>query len=221
MKKIVSLCIPLLFIACSLDDDLPREKTTKHGKRWTLQIGSSPKETYKQLQGLGKEKNFDQVAVVYRKPYSKPSEIKSNLNLYRAVSVETTSGKTERILFQFRNDRVNSIEIGGGLLDSIAKWPQNIANKNAIHVNDPVSEVREKLITIYEIPQYQNYHLILSDKWLKKAYDPDMDNYEEWAFSFSKKIGNLKDGRHSVRLYFKNEKLIKIRDTYDELELVY
>jgi hypothetical protein len=42
-----------------------------------------------------------------------------------------------------------------------------------------------------------------------------MVNYDEWAFDFSQRISGDEVGRSSVRLFFSNGKLVKIRDEYD------
>lgn len=222
MKKLILLVIPVLFLhlSCEIDDAYPQIENITSGQKWTLQIGSSPLDVYGQLQQLALEKNFNDVSIVYRQPFSGPNEIQSDIGLYRAITLETTSGVIERVLIQFNEDKVSSIEQGGALLDAIVKWPEDAPEETAIHINDPIDKIHEKLLAIYQIPIYTDYQIVLSDKWLEKAYDPDMKNYDEWAFVFSEAIHSLKDGRSSVRLYFKNERLIKIRHEYEEFDLV-
>jgi len=222
MKRLFLLFIPtlLIFISCEQDDTLPSVENITSGSKWTLQIGSSPIEVYSQLQELSIDKNFNDVAIVYRLPYSSPGEIQSDISLYKAITLETNSGRTERILLQFDQDKISSIEKGGAMLESISKWPEDVSDEISINVNDPLDNLQEKLIAIYEIPTYEKYQLILPDKWLEKGYDPDMENYEEWAFTFFENISAGRDGRHNVRLYFQDEKLVKIRNEYDEFELV-
>lgn len=72
------MLVPLLFFqSCQKEDDVfPRVDNTTKGTKWTLHIGSPPAEVYNQLQELEVEKNFDNVGLVYRKPYSRPAEIK-------------------------------------------------------------------------------------------------------------------------------------------------
>jgi hypothetical protein len=222
MNKLILLIFPalVLFFSCEQDDLFPRVENTTQGKKWTLQIGSSSAEVYNQLQELGMEKNFEAVAIVYRKPCSKPEEIQNCFDFYHAITLETRSGVVKRALIQFNQEKVSSIETGGGMLDYTAKWPQNTADKIAIHVNDPIDKMYEKLLAIYQIPAYSNYLIILPDKPLDKPFDPDMANYDEWAFSFSDIINAGKVGRSSVRLLFNNKKLVKIRCEYDENEVV-
>ncbi|MFV0566836.1 MAG: hypothetical protein ACK5NB_13510 [Flavobacteriaceae bacterium] len=222
MKKITLLLLTLILSlsSCVNDDDFPRIENITKGKKWTLKIGDNASQIYEQLQKLNFEKQFNTVALVYRKPYSKPEEIKSDISLYNSISVETTSGVLERTLITFGQDKVISIEKGSGLLDYIQKWPENQASDISITVNDPIGTVKEKLIQIYQIPAYQDYQIVLPDKILTKPYDPDMGNYEEWAFSFFENVSTMRDGRNSVRLYFKNNKLVKIRNEYEEFDYV-
>jgi hypothetical protein len=223
MKKLILLVIPALFLffSCEQDNIFPRIEDTTSGEKWTLQIGSSPIEVYSQLQNLGIEKKFDAVAIVYRKPFSKPEEIRDNFGFYGAITLESKSGRTERVLIQIDQDKVSSIETGGALLDSTSKWPQDASDEIAIHTNDQTVIMYEKLLTICQIPPYSDYQIILPDKPLKKPFDPDMANYDEWAFDFSESISTNKIGRSSVRLYFDNKKLVKIRHEYSENEVVY
>lgn len=223
MKKLILLVVPALFLffSCKLDDNFPRVENTTSGKKWTLQIGSSPIEVYSQLQELGTEKKFGAVAIVYRKPFSKPEEVQNNLGLYQSITLQTKSGVIERALIQFNQDKVSSIEVGGAIMDVAATWPQYTSDKIAIHVNDPIDKMYEKLLAIYQISTYSDYQIILPDKSLEKPFDPDMANYDEWAFDFSENINTGLVGRSFVRLFFNNKKLVKIRQEYDENEVVY
>lgn len=222
MKKIIVLAVVLIFSAsCDTDDNIyPQVENITSGKKWNLQIGSSKTEVYNQLQELGMEKNFDQVGVVYRQPFSSPEDIQSDLNLYRAISLKTTSGAVERVLIQFDDDQVISIEKGGAHLETISQWPEDTTDESSIFINDPISELPQKLAAIYQIPAYQDLQIVLSDKWLQKPYDPDMDNYDEWAFTFSKDINSGRSGSSAVRLYFNNGNLVKIRHKYNEADMV-
>lgn len=221
--KIYHLFIFLLLLtlsSCDSDDSLPRVENTTSGKKWTLQIGSSPMEVYKQLQELGKEKKFDAVNVTYRKPYSKPEEIQNLLSFYHAITLQSNSGVIERCVISFEQDKVSSIETGGALLDEATKWPQEASDESAIQLDDSIDKVYEKLLGIYETPAYSDYQIILPDKSLEKPFDPDMANYDEWAFGFVENIiGNI-FGTSSVSLFFKNNKLSKIRHQYNENEMV-
>lgn len=223
MKKLILLVVPALFLffSCKLDDNFPRVENTTSGKKWTLQIGSSPIEVYSQLQELGTEKKFGAVAIVYRKPFSKPEEVQNNLGLYQSITLQTNSGVIERALIQFNQDKVSSIEVGGAILDVADTWPQYTSDKIAIQVNDPIDKMYEKLLAIYQISTYSDYQIILPDKSLEKPFDPDMANYDEWAFDFSENINTGIVGRSFVRLFFNNKKLVKIRQEYDENEVVY
>ena len=223
MKKLALLVIPVffLFLSCEQGDVFPRVENITNGGKWTLKIGSSPAEVYKQLQELDFEKKIKSVGVSYRQPFSKPEEIQSDIVLYDAITLETTRGSTERVLIQFDKDKVNSIETGGSLSDAVTKWPKDAPNEVAIHINDLLDKLYDKLLTIYKIPRYKDYQIILPDKPLKKGYDINMENYDEWHFVFGEDINNAeKDGRYTVDLYFKNKKLVKIRTEYGEFEVV-
>lgn len=222
MKRIILLIFPVLFLfSCELEDNFPQIENITNGGKWTLQIGSSPIEVYSQLHQLGIEKKFDAVAIVYRKPFSKPEEIQNYLGLYRAITLQSKSGVIDRVLIQFNLDKVSSLETGGAMLDATSSWPQNALDEFAIHVNDPINKVYEKLLAIYQIPTYSDYQIILPDKSLEKPFDPDMANYDEWGFSFSYEVKPGRGGISSVRLFFKNDKLSRIRHEYNEADIYY
>ncbi len=222
MKKLILLVVPalLLFFSCEKDDIFPRIENTTSGEKWTLQIGSSPIEVYNQLQELGIEKNFGSVSIVYRKPYSKPDEIQNIFGYYRAITLETKSGVTERAVIGFNQDKVSFIETGGALLDSTSAWPLDTPDEITIHINDQTDVVYQKLLGICQTSPYNDYQLILPDKLLEGSFDPDMANYNEWAFYFQENISTNIVGRSSVRLFFDNKKLSKIRHEYSENEVV-
>lgn len=219
MKKLLFL-IPaiLIFASCTKDKDLPQVENIKKGSKWTLEIGSSQAEVYNQLQILNKEKHFDNVAIGYRKPYSKPEDIKDIFPYYNAITLESNSGLIQRAVIYFDENKVKSIEVGGGMLDSVSKWPQNIPEKDVIKVNDQTADVYRKLLDLYKIPAYSNYHITLPDKPLNKPYDPDMSNYREWYFTFQISKGGGKVGVNSVGLYFEKNKLVKIQNGYNEYQ---
>ena len=223
MKNLILWAIPALFLfaSCEKDNDFPRIENTTSGEKWTLQIGSSPAEVYSQLRELGTEKQFDAVAIVYRKPYSNPEDIQNIFGFYRSVTLETTSGVTERALIEFDQDKVSSIETGGALLDDVSAWPSDTPDEMTIHVDDPIDTMYEKLLAICQTAPYSDYQITLPDKSLERPFDPDMANYDEWAFSFTEDVSSNKVGRSSVRLFFNNQKLVRIRNEYSENEVVY
>ncbi len=222
MKKLILLVVPafFLFFSCERDDVFPRVENTTSGKKWTLQIGSSPIEVYNQLQELGMEKEFSSIAIVYRKPYSTPEEIQNIFGFYRAITLETKSGVTERAVIGFNNEKVVSIETGSALLESISAWPPNTPDDITIHMNDRTDLLYQKLLGICQISPYNDYQIILPDKMLEDSFDPDMANYNEWAFYFQENISSNLVGRSFVRLFFNNKKLVKISDEYNENEVV-
>lgn len=221
MKKIALLILPLLLIiSCENDDSFPKTESITSGTKWTLQIGSAPAEVYSQLQKLGLEKKFQDVDLLDRKALAGPEEIKSDLSLYRAITLEAPSERIERILIQFDQNKVQSLEKGGALLDNIEKWPENLPYESTIHVNDPIEEMQQKLFAIYQNPLYENYKILLSGKWLEKPFDLEMANYDEWHFAFNTSISSSKSGISSVHLLFKNGKLSKILHHYNEGDIM-
>jgi hypothetical protein len=221
MKKVRSIIFPvLLLFSCNENDNLPRVETTTSGSKWTLRIGSPAADVYSQLQELGIEKNFTEVSLVYRKPFSKPEEVRDHLPFYRAITLQSNTGRIERVLFQFDQDKVSSIEAGGGMVAEVYQWPLDAPDEISIHSNDPIDVFYAKLLAIYQMPGYGSYQIILPDKSLEKPFDPDMANHNEWRFSFSEKIKPGKNGRSSVALYFSKGKLNKIRHEYDESSTV-
>lgn len=221
MKKIVLILFTaLVSLSCMNDDNFPKTENITKGQKWTIKIGSTHAEVYQQLQELNIEKQFNSVATIYRQPYNNPEAIQADISLYNSIYLNTASGVLERILITFEDNKVVQIEKGGGLLDDIQKWPENQPDNISINIDDSVDGVIKKLISIYQIPIYQDYQITLPDKVLTKPFDPDMKNYDEWAFSFSDNVSSMRDGRNSVRLYFKNSKLVKIQNTYEEFEFV-
>lgn len=222
MKRVILIILPVLFLfSCVKNNSFPRVETITKGSKWNLEIGSSPKEIYSQLQLLGKENLFNSVAIVSRTPYSKPEDIQNLIDFYNAITLQSNAGVIDRVLIQLVQDKVSSIESGGGMLDSVSKWPQNVPEKDAIKVNDQTDELYQKLLDIYQVPEYSNYQIILPDKPLDKAYDMDMANYDEWAFEFTQNINAVTTGDNSVRLYFQNNKLVKIKNEYSEHQVVH
>jgi hypothetical protein len=222
MKRIILLILPvLLLLSCEREGNFPHITNITSGGKWTLRIGSTPSEVYSQLVNLSAEKKFDAVAIVYRKPFSKPEEIKNYLGLYRFITLQTTTGVLDRVLIQFNEDKVSSIETGGAMLNTTSSWPPNASDDIAIFVNDPIDKVYDKLLSIYKIPTYTDYQIILPDKSLEKPFDPDMANYDEWGFSFSYEVRPGTGGISSVRLFFENGKLSRIRHEYNEADIYY
>ncbi|PPK88051.1 hypothetical protein CLV84_1014 [Neolewinella xylanilytica] len=215
--KYLLLLLPLLLFGCDLRDPSQGPVTTeiRKGSRWTLRTGSSPEEVYAQLQALGREKALDRVGVVGRMPAARPAELKSDLALYDFLTLETSTGRTERVVFRLGEAAVVAIEAGGALPDSVGRWPA----ENSIFVGDPLEVLPEKLRLIYQQPEYAGYVLSLPDKPLRRAYDPGMAEFSEWAFTFEEGAAEFTD-RFSVRLYFEGTGLETIRVTHQRFETV-
>ncbi|NQX39926.1 hypothetical protein SAMN05421820_106328 [Pedobacter steynii] len=220
MKRIFILIIPILVLfSCKKENNTPRIETISKGSKWGLQIGSSYSDVYAQLQQLGKEKNVNDVDLVKQQSFSNPDEIKNRVTFYNLISLETNTGKLERVTIQFDGDKIISIDAGSALPKESPKWPLDVPDEIAIYKNDPINALYTKLKAIYQIPAYKNYQITLPGKPLGKPFDPAMANYEEWAFSFFMDVKPGKTGRSSVRLYFKNGKLSKIKHEYEEFDV--
>jgi hypothetical protein len=222
MKKLTLFyyCTCILVLFSCTQEQFPKVENITTGSKWTLQIGSSPTVVFEQLQELSKDKNFGSVAVVYRKPYTNPAEIQKFLCFYNAVTLQSNSGQISRVVFSIENDKVESIEYGGSLLSPVEYWPSDIPIEIAIKVNDTMSALSEKMLNICQFPAYTNYLIVLPDKPLNKPYDPDMAGYDEWAFEFSENLNFLRARQTQVRLYFKNEALVRIKIHCSENDLV-
>lgn len=217
MKKITLLILPiLLFASCVNDDTFPKIENITKGTKWTLQIGSNPAEVYTQLQELGLQKNFSDVTIAYKQPFLNPKEIKSDLSLYKGITLQASTEPIARILIQFDKNKVKSIEKGGGLLEPITKWPDNMSDKATIHQDDAIVDIQSKLVAIYQNATFENYKIILSPKWLERPFDPEMAANNEWHFSFNTDITSSKSSSSSVSLFFSNAKLVKIQHVYSE-----
>lgn len=220
MKRLLLLMLPIaLACSCKKENSQPGIVTITSGSKWGIEIGSTPAAVYEKLQALGSEKEFSYVAIVYRQPYSKPEEIKDLYSFYDAIALLKNTPVIERVLIEFPKDSVKAIWAGGALPEEVAKWPQDLPDAIAIHTNAPANDLYTRLSAIYQTVTDNNYSIILPDKTLKKPFDPDMANYEEWAFSFSEKVKPRLRGVSSVRLYFKEAKLFKIRQEYNEHEV--
>lgn len=217
---LLPIFLALFLFSCMKGNDFPRIETVTIGSKWRLTIGNSPEDVYRKLQKLGKEKNFSQVAVVYRQPFSKPQDIERMLKLYNMVTLEGTSGVIDRVMIEFLKDSINYISAGGSLPEEVTQWPKGVADETAFHKGDAVDRIYSKLLAIYQIPAYRNYRIILPDKPLEKPFDPDMANYEQWGFSMSERIRSDVEGIYSVRLFFKNGRLSKIWYEYNESTVV-
>lgn len=222
MKKILLLALPVLFLlSCKKEGNSSYVKTISSGSKWGLQIGSSYADVYSRLQQLGAEKNIESVAIVRQQYFDNPEGLKDRLVFYNAITIMNKTGIEHRAFVEFKSDKITSIYAGGSLPDEVDKWPMDVPDAAAFHKGDSVSGMYAKLQAIFQLPTYSsNYQIVLPDKTLKKPFDPEMVNYEEWDFGFFESVKVAVTGRSSVRLSFKNGKLNKIKHTYDEYDIV-
>ncbi|WP_116106068.1 hypothetical protein [Lewinella sp. IMCC34191] len=218
----------LLLLLCLASSCLPKDPSAgpvtteiEKGARWTLRIGSGAEEVYAQLQALGVEKGFDRVAVVGRLPAREPESLGSELHLYDALTIQSTSGVTDRALLELGRDTIAKIYGGGALPDSVARWPAQVPAGDAIAVGDSISGLPEKLAALFQLSDYAGYELVLPDKPLARAYDPVMADYAEWAFVFFEPASDGLQDRYSARLLFEGGGLDLIRVTHERFEIVF
>jgi hypothetical protein len=217
MKNLYLLIIPLaLLFSCKKENSPSYNETITKGEKWGIQIGSIPAEVFEQLQQAGSENKFSEVAIVYRKPYTKPEQIQNQLGFYQAVTLQSNAERIDRAIITFNSDKVTAINAGGALPVEVSKWPQELNDQTAIRKDDPVSSIYTKLQAIYKSPAYANYQIVLPDKTLEKPFDADMANYDEWAFTFTKDVRSGVTGTSAVRLKFKDGKLREIQHGYSE-----
>lgn len=219
-SAIVFSVFGLLFLSSCIKEEFPIIETIEKSGKWGLNIGDSVEDVYFQLQVLGLEKNFNQVSVLYRKPYTKPEDVRDALPYYNALTMERNDGQIQRTYFELKEEKVLAIHFGGGLLEELDHWPLEVNSEMAIAVGDSIDVFYQKLLLLYQQPSYQNYILILPGKPLSKDYDSNMGDYSEWGFTFFVDKGPSTNGRSTVRLYFNDEKLDKIQHTYEEFEIV-
>lgn len=202
----------LIFTSCLKTEDGTEVETITKGEKWGIRIGSTPEDVFSRLQSLGREKGFYDVAIVYRQPYADPTGIQHHLDFYDGVTLRNNrSGRLERAVIRFSDDVVDAINVGGALPTETDRWPTDVPEEVAITKGDPVGKLYEKLLAIYQQPDYSDYGIVLPDKTLRKPFDPDMENYNEWAFTFFEDTDNVnKKARSSVRLYFDRGRLDKI-----------
>ncbi len=215
----MSLFLTLIVFSCLDDDEFPKIENITKGEKWTLKIGSTPIEVYQQLQALDEEKDFHSVSITYKQPYSKPEDIQKSLPFYNFITLENQSGRTHRAVISLENNKVSSVEEGGAILDSILHWPTDVAEDIAIHRNDSIDVLYQKLLEIYKITPYTNYQIVMPNKPLNLPFDPNMINYNEWAFAFSENVSENRGGSWSAVLFFDNETLKRIRTEYFEADI--
>lgn len=224
MRKLFFIVSASLFlISCNMGDDLPRIENIRKGNKWTLRIGSTPAEVYTQLQELNKEKKVKRVEIVGRKDFLKPEEVRDLIPLYDYLYLQYSAidGGSWRTYISFRDGKVASLSEYAMRPTSDSdkkKWPSDTPDEATIFIDDPVDKIYDKLLGIYQIPEYKNAKIQLYHKSLDLPFDPDMGNYSEWFFTFFERIGVSRDSRSSVNLFFKDGKLHRIRHQYDEFD---
>ncbi len=219
---IIMTLIPLWLVIGCIKADQPVIEDITTGGKWNLSIGDSYENIYQNLQELGKEKEFQSVAVVGRGGYEEPHDIREILPYYNWLSIQTTTGRVEGVLLSLENDRVKEILVGNSwYVDSLDLWPEDFAEDEAIRRGDTFEDLFDALEHIHSSSVYMNYQYILPDKPLDLDFDPDMKNYGQWAFTFLEDPAQPgKQGTSQVRLFFENGKLVRIHHVFDEHEVV-
>lgn len=219
MKKIFLLFIPvLLLFACKKENGSPKVETTTSGSKWDIKIGSSYADVYAQLQKSGQQNNFNEVDIINQKQaFNKPEEIQQKFKFYSMIMLQKNTAELGGTSIIYDGSKITSITTTGTAL--ITKWPQDAPDETAFHENDAVDDIYNKLLSIYKLPDYANYQIILAYKSLSKPFDPDMANHNEWSFYITKYPKPGISGQYYVRLLFKNGKLSMIRSEYKESQV--
>lgn len=198
--------------------DQPEVEDITSGHKWNLQIGASCDSVYQDLVELGEEKDFGAVALVGQKTFDDVHKIRPYFPYYNWVNFISTVGYADRVLIGLDSGRVSAIYAGGAMLDSVGYWPRNLDDEVAIiHHGDTFDELEQAFEAIQNHSHYQTYQYLLPDKPLHLPFDPAMRDISLWYFTFQEyySSGELK-GHSQVRLYFENEKLVRINHTFTE-----
>lgn len=225
MRRILLITLPvlLLFFSCQKDNTFPKTETVTKGQKWGIRIGSTPAEVYAQLQQLGQEKeNFNEIEIIDQqyKLFTQPDEIGPRITLYSGISIEKQNTVySDRVIITFYENKVSGIDEGGGLTDPRSRWPQDAAEEIALQRDEDLSRFYDKFQAIYNTGALDGYAIRLSSKALGKPFDPVMADYNKWNFVFTDRVSYNVDGRSTVTLYFKGNKLDKIHIEYSEFEI--
>ena len=221
MKKIFLLLIPvLLLFACKKENGSARVETTISGSKLNIKIGSSYADVYAQLQKSGQQNNISDVDIINQKQtFNKPENIQQKFKFYSMILLQKTGATPVGASIAYNGDKITSITGTGPAL--VTKWPQDATDETALHVNDAVDNIYTKLLAIYKLPDYASYQITLAYKSLIKPFDPDMANYNEWAFYITKDPKPGISGTYYIRLLFNNGKLGMIRSEYKESQVYY
>ena len=224
LKNICSVLLmsALLFSTTGcIKEDFPKIEDITKGGKWDLNIGDSQESIYQKLQDLGKEMGFDRIAIVGRSAYDNAADIFESLPFYSWLIMKSTMGREDRVLIGMEDGQVTTLQGGGSMLDSLNHWPDPFTGEAVIRQGDTYEELQVALEAIHVIPQYSTYQFLLPDKPLGLPFDPDMRNYGQWYFTFFHAVDQPGvQGRSQVRLYFEDEKLVRIHHVYDEFEVV-
>jgi hypothetical protein len=208
----------LLLFACKKENGSARVETIISGSKWDIKIGSTYADVYAQLQKSGQQNDFNEVDIINQKQtFSKPEDIQQKFKFYSLILLQKNTTDLGGISIAYNGDKITSITVPGPA--SVTKWPQDAPDETALHVNDAVDNIYTKLLAIYKLPDYANYQIIVAYKSLNKPFDPDMANYNEWAFYLTKDPKPGISGTYYVRLLFKNGKLGMIRSEYKESQV--
>lgn len=206
------------FAACLKDDDSTKVEQVKKGEKWGIRIGSNPEQVYQQIQQVSSEKHFDKLSIVYRKASNDPSLLPENLGAYNFLKFERQEEGEQYVTqayLHFLDNKVLKIRFtkNNEWVD-LEKWPEEEPENLSIQLGEEISTVYEKLQQLYGQENFLSYNFLLSDKPLDRGYDPKMELYTEWAFSFIEDAGSPNPTGTETRLYFEKNKLRKMQITY-------
>lgn len=226
MRKTIQLIMMSIlvcsFAACLKDDNSTKVEQVKKGEKWGIRIGSSPEQVYQQIQRISSEKHFDLLSIVYRKASNDPSLLPENLGAYNHLKLERQEEGVPHMVqayLHFSDDKVSRIQFTKNKeWVDLEKWPEDESENLSIQLGEEASTVYEKLQQLYSQENFSSYNFSLSDKPLDREYDPKMELYTEWAFTFSEDSGAPNPKSTATRLYFKKNKLNKMQITYRTYE---
>lgn len=224
MKNVLYAIAVLLctwsFTSCLKDDDKIQVENVKKGEKWGVRIGSSPEEVYRQIQEADQDKNIEKVSIVYRKASNDPALLPGRLDGYDFIKFERPGAAyMETVYVGIMPEGVQKIRVAKeGEWVEVDSWPEDVPDQLVIRTEDEVADLYGKLVQLYEQDSFKDYQFSFADKPLNRPYDPKVEHYEEWAFSFQGIPDGASYGRTDVRLYFSNRKLQRMQITYNTFD---
>ena len=215
---IVLIGLVLMSLGGCLKMNQPVIEDITSGSKWNLRIGDPTDSIYQSLKELGEDRKFYSVAVVGRQPFDAVDEIREFFPYYNWFSFQSSVGQVDRLLVGLDSGKVSALYAGGAMLDSLGQWPEHLDDEEAvIYHGDTFDELQAALEAIQNHSQYSTYHYVLPDKPLELPFDPDMDNFGQWYFTFQE-VGSGAElqGTSEVTLFIEEGDLVRIHHVFTE-----